>query len=256
MKTTITRMTLAGMIASCLSLPARAEELYSCLYNGTSSTYREAEATRMKALGAVCDKLGADERITCAIDGVKLDYSREESRRLMAANPGAVCEVGNKLILNAHDDKVTSTPVQNQNIPRRRNEAHAGRAASTPVQNQNIPRRLTLDMSEKTVVHFRLGSSKLSRTAHASLANFSRKYGSGAYRFTITGYADASGSSRFNHTLSLKRAGRVRDVLIDYGISEDNILSVDALGEESLRFRTRDGKRSYKNRAVEVRAYK
>ena len=233
MKTTITRMALAGMIASCLFLPARAEELYSCLYNGTSSTYRAAEVTRMKALGAVCDKLGADERITCAIDGVKLDYSREESRRLMAANPSAVCEMGRKLIINVSAIKVSVT-----------------------AQPRPAPRSTAFDMSGKEVVYFRLGSSRLSSSSYAILAAFSRKYGSGAHRFTITGYADASGSSRFNHTLSLKRAGRVRDALIDFGIPEDNIISVNALGEESLRFRTRNGQRFVLNRAVEVRAYK
>ncbi len=220
---------LAGSgVVLFLFMPATAEELYSCLYNGTSSTYRAAEATRMRALGAVCDRLTAAERVTCAIDGVKLDYSREESRRLMNEKPDAVCETESKLLVNVRAD--------------------ASQARSTS-------RHATFDMIGKEIIYFRLGSSRLSARSSALLAAFSRKYGSGSYRFTITGYADASGSSRFNHTLSLKRAGRVRDALIDFGISADNIISVNALGEESLRYRTRNGQPYILNRAVEIRAY-
>ena len=215
------------------AVSSSAEELYTCLYNGTSSTYRAAEMTRMRALGAVCDPLSAGERVTCSMDGVKLDYSRQEARRVMKANPYAVCEMGDTLIISTANVKVeVRTP----------GLAPAARPA--------------FKLADKEVVHFNLGSARVSSYARSKLANFADNYGSGGYYFTITGYADASGSSRFNHTLSLKRAGRVRDILRDFGISTDRIVSTSALGEESLRLRTRNGVRLRYNRAVEVRAYR
>ena len=56
-----------------------------------------------------------------------------------------------------------------------------------------------------------------------------------------------------NQNLSLKRAGIVRNSFLDYGIKADNIISVDALGEESLRYRTKY--EESRNRAVEIKAF-
>jgi len=196
------------------------ESLFSCVYEGKATTYHENEAKRMMLLGAECRLMSGAEHITCSMDGVKVDYSRREADELLLRYPDAICEMNGMLV--------------------RSNTAHSN---AQPLQFQ-----------DRLIIYFLVNSSRLSTKDKLKIKAFANTHRNMGYSYTITGYTSATGSSLKNQNLSLKRAGIVRNSLLDYGIKADRILSVDALGEESLRYRTKYEEQ--RNRAVEIKAFK
>lgn len=197
-----------------------AETLYSCELNGKVTTYHENDAKRMQLLGADCRIMNSFEEITCSMKGVRVNYSRSEAEELLSLYPDATCQINDRLFI----------------------------AISMRVQNTE-----PLRLKNKTIIYFPVNGKKLSSNNKAKVKAFAKLHRNMGYTYTITGYASATGSSAKNHTLSLQRAGIVRNTLLAGGVNEDNILSVDALGEESLRYNTKyeEGR----NRAVEIKAF-
>jgi len=198
------------------------ESLFSCVYEGEVVTYHENEAKRMMLLGAECHLMGGEEHITCSMDGVRVDYSRREADELLMRYPDAVCDMNGMLV---------------------RSSTGTGHSRAQPLQLQ-----------DRLIIYFLVNSSRLSSKDKTKIKAFARAHRNMGYFFTITGYASATGSSLKNQNLSLKRAGIVRNSLLDGGVKADSILSVDALGEESLRYRTQYEEQ--RNRAVEIKAFK
>ncbi len=218
---TSVKIALVSLIVVFISVGnASDENLYSCIYEGKATTYHENEAKRMILIGADCRIMGAVEHITCSMDGVRVDYSRREANNLLLSYPNAICEIGDSLYVS--------------------NSTH--RSNTKPLKLQN---RLT--------IYFAVNSNRLSKRDKAKIRAFAKVHRNMGNTYTITGYTSATGSSMKNQNLSLKRAGIVRNSLLDSGINADRVLSVDALGEESLRYRTKYEER--RNRAVEIKAF-
>ncbi len=209
---------LFTLISSVSNL--NAETLYSCELNGKMTTYHENDAKRMQLLGADCRIMNSFEEITCSMKGVRVNYSLAEAEELLSLYPQASCEMDNRLFL-----------------------------AFVSVGEK--PKPLTL--VNKTIIYFPINGKKLSDINYNKVKAFAKRHRNMGYTYTITGYASATGSSAKNHTLSLQRAGIVRNTLLTGGVNEDNILSVDALGEESLRYNTKYEER--RNRAVVIKAF-
>ena len=197
-----------------------AETLYSCSMNGITTTYHENDAKRMQSLGADCRIMDSFEEITCSMKGVRVNYSRNEVEELLSLYPEATCQINDILFV------AISMRTQNAKPMRLRNE---------------------------DIIYFPVNGKNLSSTNREKVKLFAKLHRNMGYNFTITGYASATGSSSTNHTLSLQRAGIVRSTLLAGGINEDNILSVDALGEESLRYNTKYEEK--RNRAVVIKAF-
>jgi len=197
-----------------------AETLYSCEYNGKVTTYHENDARRMQLLGADCRTMNSFEEITCSMRGVRVNYSLAEAEELLSLYPQASCEMDNILFLAF-------------------------------VNISDKPQPLTL--VNKTIIYFPVSGKNLSSNNQNKVRAFANLNRNRGYTYTITGYASATGSSAKNHTLSLQRAGIVRNALLADGVNKNNILSVDALGEESLRYNTKyeEGR----NRAVVIKAF-
>lgn len=70
---------------------------------------------------------------------------------------------------------------------------------------------------------------------------------------TISGHTDTSASNAYNEALSLRRAKKVRQELIDYGVPGDNI-RISAEGEYRLLVSTPDDTVEVRNRRVEINA--
>lgn len=70
-------------------------------------------------------------------------------------------------------------------------------------------------------------------------------------RFSVSGYADRSGSDRYNMGLSGRRADVVRDFLTGKGVPVASI-TTHAFGETNPRVPTADGVRELQNRRVEI----
>ena len=67
----------------------------------------------------------------------------------------------------------------------------------------------------------------------------------------VVGHSDRSGSSKWNYTLSLRRAQRVRDLIVDIGVPPD-FIEVTSHGENNPVVPTADGVAEPRNRRVEV----
>lgn len=209
------------MCSMCFGVnPLNAENLYSCTYNGQVTTYHEDEAKRMQVLGADCRIMDRYEHITCSMRGARVSYSREEAEELLATYPEANCEINDRLFISL---------------------------------KRRVIGEKALTLKNRLTIYFPINGNMLSKKNLDKVKRFAKLHRNMGYTYTITGFASATGSSSKNHTLSLKRAGNARDTLLAEGINENNILSVDALGEESLRYNTKYEER--RNRAVEIKAF-
>lgn len=206
------------LLSSISSLSA--ETLYSCNMNGVVTTYHENDARRMQGLGADCRIMSTFEEITCSMRGVRVNYSRSEAEELLALYPDATCQINDRLFI----------------------------AISMRTKNTE-----PLTLKNEEIIYFPVNGKQLSSNDREKVIAFAKLYRNMGYNFTITGYASATGSSANNHTLSLQRAGIVRNALLAGGVEENYILSVDALGEESLRYNTKYEER--RNRAVVIKAF-
>jgi outer membrane protein OmpA-like peptidoglycan-associated protein len=68
---------------------------------------------------------------------------------------------------------------------------------------------------------------------------------------TVAGHTDAVGTDQLNDALSLRRAERVRDLLIARGIASNRIVAVGR-GKRELLVPTPDGVAEVRNRRVEI----
>jgi OOP family OmpA-OmpF porin len=82
---------------------------------------------------------------------------------------------------------------------------------------------------------------------HVLLAIVSRP----APELTVAGHTDAVGTDQYNDTLSLRRAERLRTLLIARGIAPDSIRAIGR-GKRELRVPTPDGVAEPRNRRVEI----
>lgn len=76
-------------------------------------------------------------------------------------------------------------------------------------------------------IQFEQGSKQLVPTSEATIIKMAEYMKSKPNKtFTLMGYASLEGSSKYNESLSLWRAETLRDKLVKYGVSEDNIKTV------------------------------
>ena len=68
---------------------------------------------------------------------------------------------------------------------------------------------------------------------------------------SVIGHTDALGEKQYNYDLSVRRAQKVRDLLVKAGMPED-IIELTSHGEENPLIPTPDGKSEPRNRRVEV----
>lgn len=103
-----------------------------------------------------------------------------------------------------------------------------------------------------TLLFFDWGKSELSGDAKASLDKVAERYRQAARPMTIDGHSDRSGADASNLASSKRRAGIVRDYLVERGVP-DSAMSVRAYGETWPIIATADGVREVQNRRVEIR---
>ena len=73
------------------------------------------------------------------------------------------------------------------------------------------------------------------------------------YEITIVGHTDSIGSNAYNFKLSRRRAESVKAKLLEFGLSEDRIVGIEAMGEEQpiATNETKEGRAQ--NRRVEFK---
>jgi hypothetical protein len=103
-----------------------------------------------------------------------------------------------------------------------------------------------------SLLYFLLGADELTaeskKDAELIYSDFA---GRDAPEVLIVGHTDTTGPSARNEALSIKRAERVRKLLIARGITAANI-EVSGMGERNLLVKTPDNRKEPKNRRVEI----
>ena len=121
-------------------------------------------------------------------------------------------------------------------------------AAVAPKMAKPAPEKIR----RQFVVYFRLDSAALTPTTRkrimAAAAEAKRV---GAKRVYVSGFADTTGTDRYNLVLSEERAGAVADALVEGGVSS-KIVSTGAFGEGILSVETKDGVLMPDNRRVTI----
>jgi OOP family OmpA-OmpF porin len=124
------------------------------------------------------------------------------------------------------------------------------------VEEDDTPQVVIVTENEKKevmqIIYFDFDNSKLSAVSKNTLSNFLDKNKKKLSRYIIFGHTDTKGSSKYNMDLSIKRAKSVKQVLLDYGITPDNI-SVLGKGENELAIDTPDNTKHPANRRAEVK---
>lgn len=102
------------------------------------------------------------------------------------------------------------------------------------------------------ILHFRFGTSQLTSSSRELLPAIGESIRQRqSTDVSVVGHTDTMGDARVNYGLSMERAKRVADILVDMGISPD-ILDVDSHGETLPLVPTPDGVSEPRNRRVEV----
>ena len=121
-------------------------------------------------------------------------------------------------------------------------------SAIAPV-NMQIPERGVMKKPDTTILHFAVNKFEISEQNLAILkihADYLQDNPSTLVN--VNGYSDSRGSAKLNFELSEKRAQRVADILINYGIEASRI-KVNSYGES---FPLHDEKNWDENRRVEL----
>jgi outer membrane protein OmpA-like peptidoglycan-associated protein len=101
------------------------------------------------------------------------------------------------------------------------------------------------------IVFFDWDSSAISADAVTVLdSTVASTSGCASSTIKVSGFADRSGSDRYNMGLSGRRADAVRDYLVSHGASANVV--TQAFGESNPRVPTADGVRELQNRRVEI----
>ena len=102
------------------------------------------------------------------------------------------------------------------------------------------------------IIYFDFDNSKLSEVSKNTLFDFLDKNKKKLSRYIIFGHTDTKGHDKYNMDLSIKRAGSVKQALLDQGIASDDI-SILGKGENELAIDTSDNTKHPANRRAEVK---
>ena len=102
------------------------------------------------------------------------------------------------------------------------------------------------------ILFFDWNSSDITAEAVTTLDSLTATYpGCGGAAVTVSGYADRSGTDRYNQALSERRAETVKQFLAGRSIPDSSV-TARGFGETSPRVPTADGVRELQNRRVEI----
>jgi OOP family OmpA-OmpF porin len=124
------------------------------------------------------------------------------------------------------------------------------------VEKTETPQVVIVTENEKKevmqIIYFDFDNSKLSEVSKNTLFDFLDKNKKKLSRYIIFGHTDTKGHDKYNMDLSIKRAGSVKQALLDQGIASDEI-SILGKGENELAIDTPDNTKHPANRRAEVK---
>ncbi|MDC1047557.1 OmpA family protein [Alphaproteobacteria bacterium] len=124
------------------------------------------------------------------------------------------------------------------------------------VEKAETPQVVIVTENEKKevmqIIYFDFDNSKLSEVSKNTLFEFLDKNKKKLSRYIIFGHTDTKGHDKYNMDLSIKRAGSVKQALLNQGIASDDI-SILGKGESELAIDTPDNTKHPANRRAEVK---
>jgi len=85
---------------------------------------------------------------------------------------------------------------------------------------------------EKLPIYFEKWEKSIIKNKSSLFKNLKEFVEENNYEVTIVGHTDSVGSNQYNFKLSKKRAEAVKAKLLEFGLAEDRILGIEAMGEE------------------------
>ena len=123
------------------------------------------------------------------------------------------------------------------------------------ILNSEAPKEMTIVLDERAL-NFDFDKSNVKPEYYDLLKNIKEFVEQNNYEITIVGHTDSIGSNAYNFKLSRRRAESVKAKLLEFGLSEDRIVGIEAMGEEQpiATNATKEGRAQ--NRRVEFKLVK
>ena len=120
------------------------------------------------------------------------------------------------------------------------------------ILNSEAPKEMTIVLDERSL-NFDFDKSNVKPEYYDLLNNIKEFVEQNNYEITIVGHTDSVGSNAYNFKLSRRRAESVKAKLLEFGLSEDRIVGIEAMGEEQpiATNETKEGRAQ--NRRVEFK---
>ena len=120
------------------------------------------------------------------------------------------------------------------------------------ILNSEAPKEMTIVLDERSL-NFDFDKSNVKPQYYDLLKNIKEFVEQNNYELTIVGHTDSIGSNAYNFKISRRRAESVKAKLLEFGLSEDRIVGIEAMGEEQpiATNATREGRAQ--NRRVEFK---
>ena len=99
------------------------------------------------------------------------------------------------------------------------------------ILNSEAPKEMTIVLDERSL-NFDFDKSNVKPQYYDLLKNIKEFVEQNNYELTIVGHTDSIGSNTYNFKLSRRRAESVKAKLLEFGLSEDRIVGIEAMGEE------------------------
>ena len=120
------------------------------------------------------------------------------------------------------------------------------------ILNSEAPKEMTIVLDERSL-NFDFDKSNVKPEYYDLLNNIKEFVEQNNYERTIVGHTDSIGSNAYNFKLSRRRAESVKAKLLEFGLTEDRIVGIEAMGEEQpiATNETKEGRAQ--NRRVEFK---
>ena len=120
------------------------------------------------------------------------------------------------------------------------------------IQNAEVPKEMTVVLDERAL-NFDFDKSNVKPQYFELLNNLKDFIEQNNYEVTIVGHTDSVGSNQYNFGLSRRRAESVKAKLIEFGLSEERIVGIEAMGEEQPIATNETAEGRAQNRRVEFK---
>ena len=99
------------------------------------------------------------------------------------------------------------------------------------IKDTEAPKEMTVVLDERAL-NFDFDKSNVKPQYYELLNNLKDFIEQNNYEVTIVGHTDSVGSNQYNFGLSRRRAESVKAKLLEFGLAEERIVGIEAMGEE------------------------